>query len=222
MRSQVHRRRVLELLASARGRFGSAHLTDRELLRIVVDAERVDGAAQHAHLAACERCAMRIETLRADLGRIAATAEAAFDDALPAWRLARQRRRVLDRIRRAAGRPGSARILRFPTLGAPVASNSHPMRRRLSLAAAAGLLVTVGIGQLVDGDGPPDAGPQPAAAAAAPSRPVIGPPGGQAQSADDEQLMRELEEALNSSRVSPLVALDEMTPRVRAASIDIR
>ena len=34
--------------------------------------------------------------------------------------------------------------------------------------------------------------------------------------------MRELDDALNSPRVRPLVALDEMTPRVRAAAIDIR
>lgn len=221
MRPQFHRRRVLALLASVRDGFGSTHLTDRELLRIVLDAERADGTAPNAHLAACERCAVRLETLRADLDRIAATAEAAFDDALPAWRLARQRRRVLERIRRAAGRQGGARILRFPTLGTPVAANAYPLRRRLSLAAAAGLLVTVGIGQLVDGDGPPDADPQPTAAAA-PSQPAIGPPDGQAQSTTDEQFMRELEEALNSSRVRPLVALDEMTPRVRAAAIDIR
>ena len=220
MRPQFHWRRVLALLASVRDGFGSTHLTDRELLRIVLDAERADGTTND-HLAACDRCGVRLDTLRADLDRIAATAEAAFDDALPAWRLARQRRRVLERIRRAAGRQGGARILRFPTLGTPVASSAYPLRRRLSLAAAAGLLVTVGIGQLVDGDGPPDADPQPTAAVA-PSQPAIGPPGGQAQSATDEQFMRELEEALNSSRVRPLVALDEMTPRVRAAAIDIR
>ena len=220
MKPQVHWRKVPELLASVREGLGSTHLTDRELVQIVVDGERVERTARHAHLAACEHCAGRIEALRADLDGIATTAEAAFDDALPTWSLAGQRRRVLERIRRAAGRPGSARILRFPVLGAPVASNAHPMRRRLSLAAAAGLLVTVGIVQLVDGDRPPDAGPQPTAAA--PSRPVIGPPGDQAQSAADEQFMRELEEALNSSRVTPLVALDEMTPRVRPAAIDIR
>jgi len=196
-------------------------LTDRELVRIVVDAESADGTRQHAHLAACERCAARIGTLQGDLDRIATAAEAAFDDALPAWRIARQRHRIQARIRRVASRPGSARILQFPTIGIPAASNAYPIRRRLSLAAAAGLLVTVGIIQLVDGYRQPVAGPQPSAAVE-PSQPVIGPPGGQPQAVADEQFMRELEEALNSSRVTPLVALDEMTPRVRVAAIDIR
>jgi anti-sigma factor RsiW len=215
----VRWRRVRDLLASWRSRLASTHLTDRELVRIVVDAEHVNGTAREAHLAACERCAARVATLREDLDRITTTAEAGFDEALPAWRLVRQRRRILDRIHRAASRPGSARILRFPALGTPVASSAYPIRRWLPLAAAAGLLVTVGLGQLVDGQ--PDADPQPPSAAA-PARAAIGPPGGQPQSAADEQLMRELDDALNSSRVRPLMALDEMTPRVRAAAIDVR
>ena len=212
---------VLELLASARAGRGSTHLTDRELVRIVVDSESANGTPRNAHLAACKCCAVRLRTLRGDLDRIATAAEAAFDDALPAWRIARQRRRIRERIRRVAGRPGSARILQFPNLGIPAASNAYRSRRRLSLAAAAGVLVTAGIVQLIDGNRQPAAGPQPTAPVR-PSQPVIGPAGGQPQSVADEQLMRELEEALNSSRVRPLVALDEMTPRVRAAAIDIR
>ena len=221
MRPRVRWGKVLELLESLRDARGSTHLTDRELVRIVVDAESADGTGRHAHLTACKRCAARIGTLQGDLDRIATAAEAAFDDALPAWRIARQRQRIRERIRRVASRPGSARILQFPTVGIPAVSNAYPIRRRLSLAAAAGLLVTVGIVQLVDGYRRPAAGPQPAAAVA-PSQPVIGPPGGPAQSVADEQFMRELDDALNSSRVRPLVALDEMTPRVRAAAIDIR
>ena len=221
MKPHVYWAMALRALRSVWGGREPVHLTDRELASILVDAEGGEPTMGSAHLAACEHCAERVRDLQAGLDRIATTAEDAFDDALPAWRLARQRRRVLERIRRAAGRPGSARILRFPALGAPVPSDAQRMRRRLSLAAAAGLLVTVGIGQLVDRDRPPDAGPRPTVAAA-PSQPVIGPPGGQTQSVADEQFMRELEEALNSSRVRPLVALDEMTPRVRAAAIDIR
>ena len=221
MRPRVRWGKALELLESLRNAGGSTHLTDRELVRIVVDAASADATRRHAHLAACKRCAVRVGLLQGDLARIATAAEAAFDDALPKWRIARQRRRIRERIRRVASRPGSARILQFPAIGIPAASSAYPIRRRLSLAAAAGLLVTVGILQLVDGYRRPAAGPQPTAAVE-PSQPVIGPPGGQPQSVADEQLMRELEEALTSSRVRPLVALDEMTPRVRAAAIDIR
>lgn len=212
-------RRVPEWLASVRNGPGSRHLTDRELLRIVADGAA--GTARNAHLAACRRCARRVAALRGDLDRIAAAAAAAFDEALPAWRLARPRRRILDRIRRAAGRPGAARILRFPAPAARAASGANPVRRRLALAAAAGLLVAAGVGQVVDGGRRTAGGPQPAATAA-PARPVIGPAGGPPQPVADEQLMRELEEALNSPRIGPLVALDEMTPRVRAAAIEVR
>ena len=221
MRMRVPWRRVPEWLASVRNGPGSRHLTDRELLRIVADG--AEETARNVHLAACRRCARRIAALRGDLDRIAAAAAAAFDDALPAWRLARPRRRILDRIRRAAGRPGAARILRFPAPAARAASGANPIRRRLALAAAAGLLVVAGVGQMVDGGRRPAGGPQPAVTAtAAPARPVIGPAGGPPPAAADEQLMRELEEALNSPRIGPLVALDEMTPRVRAAAIDVR
>lgn len=213
-------RSLLEWVVSVRSGHGLTHLSDRELVRISTQADGDVEAPRNAHLAACRHCAARARSLHEGLDRIATTAEAAFDDALPAWRLGRQRRRILDRIRRAAGRPGSARILQFPTLGNPAAANAHPIRRRLSLAAAAGLLAAIGIGQLIDAQRRSAASPRPATAVA--SRPTIGPPGGQPQAIADEQLMRELEEALNSSRVGPLVALDEMTPRVRAAAIDIR
>ena len=221
MRPRARWRKVAEWLASVRAGRGARHLTDRELLRAVVDADGAEGTARGAHLAACRRCALRAGALRRDLDRLAAAAAAAFDDALPAWRLARPRRRILDRIRRAADRPGAARILRFPAPAARAASGANPIRRRLALAAVAGLLAAAGISQVVDGGRPPAANPQPAAARA-PVRPVVGPPGGPPRPAADEQLMRELEEALHSPRVRPLVALDEMTPRVRAAAIDVR
>ena len=221
MKPHVYWAMALRALRSVWSGHEPVHLTDRELAAILVNAEGGEPTPGSAHLAACEHCAGRVRDLQTGLDRIATTAEAAFDDALPAWRLARQRRRVLERIRRAAGRPGSARILRFPALGAPVPSDTYRMRRRLSLAAAAGLLVTVGIGQLVDRDHRRTRVRDRPPPSSRPSR-SSGPPGGQAQSVADEQFMLELEEALNSSRVRPLVALDEMTPRVRAAAIDIR
>ena len=220
MRTGV-RRKVEKLLASVRGGHGRGHLADRELVRTLVGADGGNPAEANAHLAACSRCAARARALQEGLDRVAATARAAFDDAVPAWRLARQRRRIMRRIQRAAGRPGTARILRFPIVGAPAAAGAGPLRRRLSLAAAAGLFVAVGIGQVIDGRRQTAPGPSPTAAVA-PSRPQVERPGTQPQTVADEQFMRELEEALTSSRVTPLLALDEMTPRVRDVGIDIR
>ena len=219
MRTRVHRGLGKLLAAAWRGR--PAHLTDRELVRVLVDADGGNPAAGNAHLAGCALCAARIRTLQASVDRVSAAAEAAFDDAVPAWRLARQRRRIMRRIQLAAGRHGSARILRFPASGVPATAGARPLRRRLSLAAAAGLLVTMGIGQTIDRQRQPPATPRTAAAGAG-SQPAIGPPPGPPQAVGDEQFMRELEEALTSSRVTPLVALDEMTPRVRDVAIDIR
>ncbi len=219
MRTRVHRGLGKLLAAAWRGR--PAHLTDRELVRVLVDADGGNPAAGNAHLAGCALCAARIRTLQASVDRVSAAAEAAFDDAVPAWRLARQRRRIMRRIQLAAGRHGSARILRFPASGVPATAGARPLRRRLSLAAAAGLLVTMGIGQAIDRQRQPPATPRTAAAGAA-SQPAIGPPPEPPQAVGDEQFMRELEEALTSSRVTPLVALDEMTPRVRDIAIDIR
>ena len=214
------RREVAKFLASIRRAGGPGHLDDRELVRIALDAG-ANPAAQDTHLAGCARCAARVSTLQAGLGRMAAVAEAAFDDAVPPWRLVRQRRHILRRIQRTADRRGSARILRFPSAGGSRTAGSQPLRWRLSLAIPASLLVALGIGQMIDGRREPADSPRPAAAVA-PSQAIVGPPAGQPQIAADEQFMRELEEALTSSRVTPLVALDEMTPRVRDVAIDIR
>ena len=221
MSTRVLRDGVGPLLRSVRRGGRSPHLTDRELARALV---RADGAhpdaARDAHLAECTQCAARVSALQSDLDRITTAAEAAFDDALPPWRLVRQRHRIMHRIQRAAGGRSSARILRFPAPPSPAAAGAHPSRRWLSLAGAAGLLLAIGIGQAIDGRREPPA-PDTGAAAAL-SQPIIGPAAGPPQAVADEQFMRELEEALTSSRVTPLVALDEMTPRVRAAAIDIR
>lgn len=207
---------VARRLAAAWSGLRPAHLSDRELARILAaDGSGDRAAAGVAHLAACARCAARFRSLRAGLDRIGAAAEAAFDDAVPAWRLARQRHRITRRIQRAAGRRGAARILRFPAAAAPAAGGALPARRRISLAAAAGLLLALLAGQALDDRRQPSPGRPPAGE---PPPADSGPP----QTAADEQFMRELEEALTTSRVTPLVALDEMTPRVRAAAIDIR
>ena len=221
MSTRVLRSKVGTLLQSVRRAGRSPHLTDRELARALVEADGAHpAAAGDGHLAECAQCAARVRALQSDLDRLATAAEAAFDDDLAPWRLVRQRRRIMHRIQLAAGGQSTARILRFPALSSSAGAGGQPSRRWLSLAAAAGILLTVGIGQVLDGRRQP-AAPNPGAAVA-PSQPMVGPTAGPPQALADEQFMRELEEALTSSRVTPLVALDEMTPRVQAAAIDIQ
>ena len=227
MKPQVHWRKVPELLASVRERIRIDPL-DRPRAGANRRGRRARGAngaampisppASTARVRIARPCGQTWTVSRRPPRRHS-------DDALPTWSLAGQRRRVLDRIRRTGGPAGfGARILRFPVLGAPVASNAHPMRRRLSLAAAAGpLLVTVGIVQLVRWRPPAGRGSRNRPPTVATSRPVIGPPGGPGA-------VRRRRAVHARARGSPELLprhgrswrSDEMTPRVRPAAIDIR
>ena len=219
MRTRVQRRPETPLASVGIAR-ESSHLADRELVRVLVEADGSDPAPQKAHLLRCTRCASRVRNLQAHLDHMAKTAEAAFDEAVPAWRLLRQRRRIMRRIQHATGPQRSARILRFPTASRPVAGAPHETRRWLSRGAAAGVLIAAVIGHVAIDHHQPATNPRPAATIA-PSRQTMGLPAGAPQSVPDEQFMRELEEALTSSRIAPLTALDELTPRVRDLALDI-
>ena len=104
MSMRVVRNRAVVALRSMCGGGRSPHLSDCELIRMLAHADGASPAtAGDAHLADCTRCAARVRALQSSLGRIATAAEAAADDALPAWRLVRQRQRIMRRIQRAAG-----------------------------------------------------------------------------------------------------------------------
>ena len=226
MRMTTERRPAsTRLSAWMRRTWPSRHLTDRELLETVLDAEADDRTATSTaagHAARCAGCAARRAELRSALGHLSAEAEAAFEAAVTPERLAIQRRRILRRIERAAGESGAARILRFPSAAAPARAGAAPARRWFAAAAAAGVILGVLAVRSADVAQSGSAS-QPPAAAAGPG-PVFAPTASTATplAMTDEQLMRDLEEALAVSGVSPLVALDEMTPRLRDVAIDIR
>ena len=178
-------------------------------------------AAVAAHLAICSDCAARQSETRLVLGRLADAAEAVFDEETPSHRFARQRRRILSRIEGILG-PHPARILRFPTIEPRGIRHPSSAYRWFAATAATGLLIGMA---LVHPGGVPLSEADGAPAIAGNRAPAPGPvpaPDTPPASQADEQFMRELEAALTASRVEPLAALDEMTPRLRAASTDVR
>lgn len=181
-----------------------------------------------SHVAVCAACANRLEDLTRDLEALRAEAwheaDAIFDDAA----LEGQRNRILDRL---AHLGQVARVLRFPSPAREATMPVSPMSRRwLSVAAAAGLLIGLVAGQVihfVPWDTRlhrPQASQLQNTAAPPPARGAAGPVVVHASSGgpgSDDQLLVEIEEAMEYRRAASLRALDAFTPRVGEA-IEIR
>lgn len=203
---------VLERVA---GRLLEGHLTERELAKVWTN-----GGA-HPHLDGCPECRVRYDAFAASLTAIAADLRRGADDAFSTGRLAAQQAQVLRRLE-ALERP--VRIIAFPRAARPVIAGQSHVRRWITVAAAAGLIVGVGIGQLLEYrrtmtvDRIPvsiitaDTYKRPPSTSARANgvRPVS------ATISDEDLLMGS--EALARPRVPALGALDDLTPHVRDLS----
>jgi hypothetical protein len=170
-----------------------------------------------AHLAECEGCARRFADLTSQFDGLRSAAwqeaDAHFDDiALDA-----QRSRILERIAHIGQ---AARILRFPARAREVAMPVSPISRRwVSVAAAAGLLIGLVAGQLIHfvpwevTIGRPT---QPLQITANPRGSAGGGMILQATTTlgSDEELLDEIDDAMELRRAATLRALDAFTPRV--------
>ncbi len=185
-------------------------------LALVADAPETDQDQQLlAHVARCSACSAQLVQLRRELDRLRTAAwqeaDALFDDAA----LETQRTRILDRL---AHLGQAARVLRFPRQARAAAMPVSPISRRwVSVAAAAGLLIGLLAGQLIHFV-PGDAR-QPRITALQgplPARGTSGPIIVQASSTlrADEDLLDEIDDAMELSRAATLRALDAFTPRV--------
>jgi len=170
-----------------------------------------------AHVADCRRCAARLVALTSDVETLREAAwqeaDALFDDSA----LEIQRTRILDRL---ANLGKSARVLRFPArvreAAMPVSSTS---RRWVSVAAAAGLIIGLLAGQLIhfvpwDGRLRSRATSLQAATSRGSNGPVLVQASSTATLSSDDQLLDEIDEAVQSSRAASLRALDAFTPHV--------
>jgi hypothetical protein len=167
-----------------------------------------------AHVAECDACSTRLVelTISADELRDAAfiQADAVFDDAM----LDAQRTRILDRL---AHLGQSARVLSFPhrsrEAAMPVSSTG---RRWISVAAAAGLIIGLVAGQMLHfvpfSSSLPSRDDAPSLQAADRTPVVIVPASASLPALSDDELMEEVEAAVQLRRVQSLRAIDALTP----------
>ncbi len=201
---------------------GVQHLgTDRlTALAFVVRAPQDDSAGSAedqlamTHVAGCDECSARFATLvtNADALRdvMGAATDEVFDDAM----LDAQRTRILDRLAHVGQ---AARVLAFPPrpreATMPVSSGS---RRWISVAAAAGLIIGLVAGQMLHflpaGTVPLRDDSVSIQAVERSGRPSIIPASATFLNLSDDELMEEVERAIEARRARSLRAIDAFTP----------
>ena len=164
-----------------------------------------------ARLEQCAECRARYDAFGAWMSDLRDEAIAQADEAFPPERLAAQQAQIFRRLE-ALERP--ARIIAFPKFTRPVTSAHGGPQRWIAAAAAAGLIVGIAAGQMLElprllnrSEGlRSDARiSQPAPTARGGVQPV--------GSLDDDAFMQDLEVALSSRAVPGLRAIEAMTPR---------
>lgn len=193
--------------------------TDRlTALALVARAPQDDSpgnADDHAaldHLSRCEACGARFAHLTVDFEGVRDLAFAQADDVFDDAMLDAQRTRILDRL---AHLGQTARVITFP---APAREAVMPVsstgRRWISVAAAAGLIIGLVAGQMlhfVPGAALRDSAPARQAADSSNS-PIILPASASQPLLSDDELMEEVEAAIQLRRVRGLRAIDALTP----------
>ena len=196
----------------------SRHLDDAAFAEIwAAAASGTDDAEARAHLETCSSCRSRYAAFESWLDEIGTVARTEANEAFPAERLAAQQAQIMRRLE-ALDRP--ARVILFPKQTQAMTAERRGARRWIAAAAAAGLLVGIAAGQMLDLRDAFSPSPRPFAQV----RRDTAAGGGSIQPASlaiaqsDEAFLTELEEAAFSPRVPELAALDAVTPRLRDIS----
>jgi hypothetical protein len=192
------------------------HLDDVALSSIWTVAVTSGEPATDPHLNACAQCRARYAAFTSWLERMRDDATAEADDAFPTERLAAQQTQIFRRLE-ALERP--ARVIAFPKFGRPITSTQGNAQRWVAAAAAAGLVIGLAAGQLVDfrrtfsrQRAEPQATNARLSTAGAPAAQVAAP---SPVSAADEALFVGSDARPSSVRVSSLKPMDDITPRAR-------
>ncbi len=190
----------------------TAHLDDAGLTAIWTDAAASGVRQQHPHLENCAVCRTRFAELSSWLDTLQSEATTEADEAFPPERLAAQHAQIFRRLE-AAERP--ARVIAFPKFAQPLTSRTSHASRWVAAAAAAGLIVGVGVGQLMDLRHSLSDRPSTTQARVAPASVARGlEPRLQSISATrDEAFLSELDASLSRPAVPELRAIDAFTPR---------
>jgi hypothetical protein len=193
------------------------HLTDTDLMALWADV-RVGESPQSdsgVHVRECAACRARLASISSWLDSLRTDAGQEADEAFPRERLAVQQSQILRRLE-AMEKP--ARVLAFPRFAKAISARDDGRQRWIAAAAAAGLIVGIGLGQtlhLVDWSIP--AGTQARAVTSPEERAarggvVLTPIAGRS----DEMLLYDPEPSLSSERIpESLRSLHEITPSVR-------
>jgi hypothetical protein len=168
-------------------------------------------AKEQQHLGHCHDCDGRRASMAHLLDETAQASAEDVEAAFPAERLARQQLQILERVEAVAG---PARVIAFPAVPASapgVISRSRPTTRWIAAAAVAGLVIGIVAGRA--GRDPGQAGRDGRATlvqarqdAGQGIRTVSTP-------LSDDQLLIEIESAIESRSGGALHALDALTPR---------
>lgn len=178
-------------------------------------AENLDDTLALEHVSRCDECAARFTQLTFDADNLRhaafAQADAVFDDGM----LDAQRTRILDRL---AHLGQTARVISFPRRSRdavmPVSSTG---RRWISVAAAAGLIIGLVAGQLLHfiPSAPlplrDDVASSIQAVDRSPSRSIL-PASATIPVLSEDELMEEVEAAVQLRRAQSLRAIDALTP----------
>ena len=192
-------------------------------LAFVARAPEVDESADNSHdrealvhVARCRRCAAEYARLTAEADTLRDLAFAAADDVFDEAMLEGQRLRILDRLAHL-GR--AARVLSFPRRSRDAAMPARTGSRRwISVAAAAGLIIGLVAGQMLHFVPWNAAGVREDTITTmqAPGRQgglAIVPASASMRTLSDDELLDEVEAAVQLPRAQSLRALDALTPR---------
>jgi anti-sigma factor RsiW len=192
-------------------RFWRVHLNDSQFARLWSSSKPT--GVGHPHLAGCATCRARFAEFNAWMLGVGETLRAEADEAFPAERLAAQQAQIARRLE-TLERP--ARVIAFPKAARAVISGNSHVRRWMTVAAAAGLIAGIGLGQVVPLHTVMQRQQHETAAntrfttpAAAKIAQELTPA---STSLNDEEL---LSDAFARPRVRNLSALDDMTPHAR-------
>lgn len=192
----------------------NAHLDEAALASVWMDGSLGGGPVSHPHLENCPACRSRFAELASWLEDLRIDAVAEADEQFPAERLASQHAQIFRRLE-AAERP--ARVIAFPKFTQPLTSRSSHASRWIAAAAAAGLIVGVGVGQLMDLRHSLTPPPPAAAGARLTAKAQPGAAAGSMQTVSvtgrDELFLSELDASIARAPARELRALDAFTPR---------
>jgi hypothetical protein len=174
------------------------------------EANSRDDEAALAHAAGCGACGRELARLTTELGTLRLEAAREADVHFDETTLDLQRSRVLERL---AHLGHSARVLRFPGTGLTRAHGGDVNRRWISVAAAAGLIIGILAGQIVHiipADRTRRASETSQQASARVGSAVVNTSASMTLS--DEDLLGEIDVAVQGRHPAELQALDALTP----------